>query len=125
MESVVTQMLSIAGAVCTALLTWIGWLIKKRVDDSKVHLQTQEELKLLISQFIDSQEILLSVSAEIVSGLKIALQADALQLKNAHETGLMNGESLEHLRVINDYMKNIEDMPKKLEQAKVQRAHKG
>ena len=122
MESFIAPLIGLAGTVFATLLGWIGWLIKKRLDDSQTARESQEEMKLLIEQFVNNQEITLDIMRNIVKGVQITLKSDDLQFQSAHESGLMNGESVEQRKIINAYLDDMTEVEKKLDKICVNRA---
>lgn len=121
MEQVLAPLIGLAGTVIATLLGWIGWLIKKRIDDSQTARESQEEMRLLIEQFVNNQEITLDIMRNIVKGVQITLKSDDLQFQSAHESGLMNGESVEQRKVIKDYLDDMTEVEKKLDKICVNR----
>lgn len=110
----VSSVLGIIATTIATLLGWIGWLVKKRLDDSKKSQANQEEMKLLIEQFVKNQDVTLSVMKCMIKGLQIALRSDDLQFQSAHNSGLMNGESVEQRKVIRSYMDEVNEMKESL-----------
>ena len=121
MEQVLAPLIGLAGTIIATLLGWIGWLIKKRIDDSQTARESQEEMRLLIEQFVNNQEITLDIMRNIVKGVQITLKSDDLQFQSAHESGLMNGESVEQRKVIKDYLDDMTEVEKKLDKICVNR----
>ena len=121
MEQVLAPLIGLAGTIIATLLGWIGWLIKKRIDDSQTARESQEEMRLLIEQFVNNQEITLDIMRNIVKGVQITLKSDDLQFQSAHDSGLMNGESVEQRKVIKDYLDDMTEVEKKLDKICVNR----
>ena len=125
MENALVPVIGVLGTIITTLLTWVGWLIKKRIDESKENTKYQEEMHLLISQFLDNQSLTLELIKEISRGLTLALKSDDLQFESFHKSGLMNGESVAHREMIEDYLKSVEDFDEKLKGIDVQDPFEG
>lgn len=115
MEQILVPVITVAGGIITTLLGWIGWLIKKRLEDGKKSTQDQEEMKILIEQFVQNQDVTMAVIRCLVKGMQITLKSDDLQFQSAHESGLMNGESVEQRKVIQEYFDEVKEMGDKLD----------
>lgn len=111
----VSTVLGIVATTIATLLGWIGWLIKKRLEDSKQSGANQEEIRLLIEQFVRNQDVTLSVMKCMINGLQIALKSDDLQFQSAHDSGLMNGESVEQRRIIQKYLDDVQEMKESID----------
>ena len=125
METALVPVIGVLGTIITTLLTWVGWLIKKRIDESRENTKYQEEMHLLISQFLDNQSLTLELIREISKGLTLALKSDDLQFDSFHKSGLMNGESVAHREMIESYLKSVEDFDAKLKGIDVQDPFEG
>lgn len=114
MDSTLAPIIGILGTVIATLLTWIGWLVKKRLDESKENLRYQEEMQILVDRFLDTQAITLELIKEISRGLTLALKSDDLQFKSFHDSGLMNGESVKHRKMIEEYLQSVENLDQRI-----------
>ena len=121
MEQLWAPFISVAGSIIATLLGWIGWLIKKRIDDSKMNRQSQEETRVLIEQFVNNQEITLDVMKNLINGLQLTLKSDDLQFKSIYESGLMNGESVQQRKEIQSYLHDMDGVKERLDKIHVNR----
>ena len=121
MEQLWAPFISVAGSIIATLLGWIGWLIKKRIDDSKANRQSQEETRVLIEQFVNNQEITLDVMKNLINGLQLTLKSDDLQFKSIYESGLMNGESVQQRKEIQSYLHDMDGVKERLDKIHVNR----
>ena len=121
MEQFWAPFISVAGSIIATLLGWIGWLIKKRIDDSKMNRQSQEETRVLIEQFVNNQEITLDVMKNLINGLQLTLKSDDLQFKSIYESGLMNGESVQQRKEIQSYLHDMDGVKERLDKIHVNR----
>ena len=106
-----------------ALLLWIGWLIKVQLEDNKKSRELETELHETLNKFIKCQSLLLEGVKQIAEGLNTALKSDDLQFQHFHDSGIMNGESVQHrveirnqLNKLDNLIQGFEEMEEELKQ---------
>lgn len=111
---VIKGLFVLMSAILTALLGWIGWLVKNKIDENKSSEDTQTESMILMQQLLDNQRAYLQVLVELYKGVNLALSSDCLQFKAFHKSGLMNGDSEIQINKINKYFESVDDVLEEL-----------
>ena len=119
--SVETLLIYIFAPILSALLLWIGWLIKQQIKAREEQRKQQEEYSLSMLKVSDYFDATLATLAVITESLKASLQCHDIEFQSMHDSGMMNGESVEQRSKISLEIARLEENLAKI--AELREAH--
>lgn len=95
--------------ILSALLLWIGWLIKKQIDLKEAQRKQQEEYSLSMSKVSEYLDATVATLVAITETLKVSLQCHNIEFQSMHDSGMINGESVEQMAKISLEIARLEE----------------
>jgi len=113
-----TIIIYIFAPIVSALLLWIGWLIKREIESRDSQKRQQKEYILTLKRTSDFQDLTLEALMTIMDSLKVDLQSNDVQFVSFHNSGIMNGESVEYREKIHDELEKLNAVSEKIKAAR-------
>lgn len=105
----------ILAPILTALLSWIGLLIKRELETRDTRDKQQDDIlaaigniSLVMNTVVDSITIL-SASVKVLS------KCNEVELQSLHNSGVMNGQTEQQLNLIADEVRNLDELISRLQ----------
>ena len=105
----------ILAPILTALLSWIGLLIKRELETRDIRDKQQDDIlaaignmSLVMNTVVDSITIL-SASVKVLS------KCNEVELQSLHNSGVMNGQTEQQLKLIADEVRNLDELISRLQ----------
>lgn len=105
----------ILAPILTALLSWIGLLIKRELETRDIRDKQQDDIlaaigniSLVMNTVVDSITIL-SASVKVLS------KCNEVELQSLHNSGVMNGQTEQQLNLIADEVRNLDELISRLQ----------
>ena len=105
----------ILAPILTALLSWIGLLIKRELETRDIRNKQQDDIlaaigniSLVMNTVVDSI-IILSASVKVLS------KCNEVELQSLHNSGVMNGQTEQQLNLIADEVRNLDELISRLQ----------
>jgi hypothetical protein len=105
----------ILAPILTALLSWIGLLIKRELETRDTRNKQQDDIlaaigniSLVMNTVVDSI-IILSASVKVLS------KCNEVELQSLHNSGVMNGQTEQQLNLIADEVRNLDELISRLQ----------
>lgn len=105
----------ILAPILTALLSWIGLLIKRELETRDTRNKQQDDIlaaigniSLVMNTVVDSI-IILSASVKVLS------KCNEVELQSLHNSGVMNGQTEQQLNLITDEVRNLDELISRLQ----------
>lgn len=109
---------AIAGTIVAAIVSWIGWSIKDNINrkktdqlfqdnQSKFNNNITHKLDSLINYNIKQYKAIDKRLDNITEGVQLALECNKITFKAFHESGILNGDSVEANNRIDNYISSL------------------
>ena len=105
----------ILAPILTALLSWIGLLIKRELETRDTRDKQQDDILAAIGNISFVMNTVVDSITILSASVKVLSKCNEVELQSLHNSGVMNGQTEQQLNLIADEVRNLDELISRLQ----------